>query len=156
VLPLGSFLRVLRDVVDRARWRDGLVGVIAVRVEDLEQISSAFGSEIARAVNDTWRSGVRKYAPPNALVGEDGASSLVVIIAPTSPIEARRLAASVYQGLFGDLGAVAGGVIPVVGVGVSLSDVVGYDAEALVRVARDAAHRAATTVESSVLVGEGE
>jgi len=45
-------------------------------------------------------------------------------------------------------------VIPVVGIGVSLSDAAGYDAEELLRVARDAARRAALSVESSVVVGE--
>ena len=47
-------------------------------------------------------------------------------------------------------------MIPVVGVGVGLSDTTGYDAEALASVARDAASRAATNVDTSVLVGEAE
>jgi hypothetical protein len=47
-------------------------------------------------------------------------------------------------------------VIPVVGVGVALSDTVGYDAERLATVAREAATRAAIDVDASVLIGEAE
>jgi hypothetical protein len=71
-------------------------------------------------------------------------------------LEARRQAGAIYRGLFDDLGKVGGGVIPVVGVGVALSDVAGYDSTVLHRVAREAASRAAASVESSVLVGEAE
>ena len=68
--------------------------------------------------------------------------------------EARREAGAIYRGLFDDLGTVGGGVIPVIGVGVSLSDVVGHRADELVRAAREAAGRAATSVESSVLMAD--
>ena len=44
--------------------RSELVGVIAVRIDDLEQISTAFGSEVARAVTETWRT---RRAPARAV-----------------------------------------------------------------------------------------
>jgi hypothetical protein len=137
------------------------VGVVAVRIDDLEQISTAFGSEVARAVTDTWRTGVRRHAPSNSFVAEDGPSGLLVGVLVESPREARRQAAVIYRGLFDDLGMIGGpgdigGVIPVVGVGVGLSDAVGYDPEALAGAAREAASRAATDVDTSVLVGEAE
>ena len=47
-------------------------------------------------------------------------------------------------------------MIPVVGVGVGLSDSAGYDGAELTRVAREAATRAASTVDTSVLIGEAE
>ncbi len=146
----------LKELADRAQWRSEVVGVIAVRIDDLHQISTAFGSEVARAVTDTWRAGVRRNAPSNAFVGDDGQTGLLVGTLVDSPREARRQAAVLYRGLFDDLGRMGGGVIPVVGVGVSLSDETGYGAEALIGVARDAARRAATSVDSSVLVGESE
>ena len=131
-----------------------------MRIDDLEQISTAFGSEVARAVTETWRKGVRRHAPSNSFVAEDGPSGLLVGVLVDSPREARRQAGVIYRGLFDDLGTVGrrrlGGVIPVVGVGVALSDTTGYDADALASVARDAASRAATNVDTSVLVGEAE
>ncbi len=154
ILPHEMFVRVLGEIADRAQWRGELLAVIAVKIEDLEQISTAFGSEVARSVRETWRLGVRRYPPSNAVVGEDGLSSLLFTILAESPSEARRQAALVYRGLFEDLGAVSGGVIPAIGVGVAMSDALGYEAVALERAARDAAERAASSIEASVLVGE--
>ncbi len=154
ILPHHAFFTMLEEIVARAQWRQELVAVISVRIEDLEQISTAFGSEIARSVRDAWRTGVRRYPPSNAIAGEDGLSGLLVCIIAESPSEARRQAALVYRGVFEDLGAVAGGVIPVVGVGVALTSTFGYDAGELERGAREAAEKATLSVESSVLVGE--
>lgn len=154
ILRSDLFRGVFAELVERAKARSELVGAIAVRIEDLEQISTAFGSETARSVTEAWRDGVRRHAPAMALVGEDGATGIVVGIVATDSSDARRQAARIYRGLFTELGAVTGGVIPVVGVGVGLSDAAGYDADAIVQLARSAARRAATTVESSVLVGD--
>lgn len=161
ILSHDVFDGALTELCDRARLRSELVGVIAVRIDDLEQISTAFGSEVARAVTETWRTGVRRHAPSNSFVAEDGPSGLLVGVLVESPRDARRQAAVIYRGLFDDLGMVGGpgdigGVIPVVGVGVGLSDTVGYDSVALASAAREAATRAATDVDTSVLVGEAE
>lgn len=156
ILSHDVFQRSLADLVKRASWRSEIVGVIAVRIDDLDQISTAFGSEVARAITDAWRMGVRRHAPSNALVAEDDTSGLLIGLAMDSPTDARRQAGTVYRGLFDELGKVGGGVIPVVGVGVALSDTTGYDPAELQRVAREAAARAAASVESSVLVGDPE
>ena len=156
----------MSDLCERAQWRSELVGVIAVRIDDLEQISTAFGSEVARAVTETWRTGVRRHAPSNSFVAEDGPTGLLVG-------RARRVAAGGAAAGGGDLprplrrSRHGGGtapverrrrrrVIPVVGVGVALSDTIGYDAEVLAGVAREAATRAAIDVDTSVLIGEAE
>lgn len=149
-----EFAGLLGTLCERAAARNELVAVTAVRIDDLDQISSAFGTEVAGAIAEAWRAGVRRHAPANALVGEDGSSGLVVGLAVPSAEEARREAGRIYRGLFDDLGKVGGGVIPVIGVGVSLSDVVGHRADELVRAAREAAGRAATSVESSVLMAD--
>ncbi len=154
ILPEASFRAQLHDLVERAGWRGELVGVIVVRVDDLHQISTAFGSEIARAVSASLRSGVRRHSPSNAFVGEDGAVGLAVGLLVESAGDARRRAALVYRGLFEGIGTATGGVIPVVGVGVALSDTAGYDPDGLLRTAREAAHRAATSVEASVIVAD--
>lgn len=156
VLSRDLFDAALAGLCERASWRSETVGVIAVRVEDLDQISTAFGSEVARAVSETWRTGVRRHAPSNALVGEDDPTGLLVGLLVDSAHEARRQAGLIYRGLFDDLGKVGGGVIPVVGVGVALSDAAGYDPAGLQRVASEAATRAAASVETSVLVGDAE
>ena len=156
ILSCAAFLTALAGLCERAQWRSELVGVISVRIEDLEQISTAFGSEVAGAVTDAWRSSVRRHAPSHALVAEDGANGLLVGARFDSAEAARREAGGIYRGLFDDLGRVGGGVIPVIGIGVALSDAAGYDPEELSRIARDAAGRATATVEASVLIGEVE
>ena len=112
ILSQDVFDGALTDLCERARWRSELVGVIAVRIDDLEQISTAFGSEVARAVTETWRNGVRRHAPSNSFVAEDGSSGLLVGVLVDSPREARRQAGVIYRGLFDDLGTagVGGGV----------------------------------------------
>lgn len=156
ILSADVFSGALADLCERASWRSELVGVISVRVEDLEQISTAFGSEVARTVAEAWRNGVRRHAPSNAFVADDGPTGLLVGVLIDSPRAARRQAGAIYRGLFEDLGRVGGGVIPVVGVGVALSDATGYDAPELVRVAQEAADRAASSVETSVLVADAD
>jgi hypothetical protein len=156
ILAEEVFAASVNHLCGRASRRAELVAVIALRVEDLEQISTAFGGDVARAVAETWRSGVRLHAPSNALVADDGPSGLLVGALADSPRDARRIAGAIYRGLFDDLGRVGGGVIPVVGVGVGLSDAVGYDASELIRAAREAATLAAATIDTSVLVGDAE
>ncbi len=156
ILSDESFAAVLEALCHRAAQRLERVAVTAVRLDDLDQISTAFGSDVAGAVAETWRSGVRRHAPTNAVVGQDGPTGLAFALAVGSAQEARRQAGAVYRGLFDDLGKVGGGVIPVVGVGVALSETAGYDPAELMRVAREAASRAAANIETSVLVDEGE
>jgi hypothetical protein len=150
------FASTMAAICERADHRSELVGVIAVRLEELDQISTAFGSDVARSVSETWRTGVRRHAPADALVADDGPAGLLVGVVVDSAQDARRVAGAIYRGLFEDLGKVGGGVIPVVGIGVGLSDTGGWDAEALSRIAREAARRAAMSVETSVLVGDDE
>lgn len=150
----AEFTVLLGALCGRAAAQSELVAVTAVRLDDLEQISSAFGTEVAGAIAEAWRAGVRRHAPANAIVGEDGSSGLVVGLAVPSAEDARRLAGAIYRGLFDDLGTVGGGVIPVIGVGVALSDTVGHLPDELVRVAREAAGSAATSVDSSVVMAD--
>ena len=151
-----SFAVLLDGICRRAERRHEAVAVTALRLDDLDPISTAFGSDVAGSVAATWRSGVRRHAPTNAVVGRDGPTGLVVGIAVASAQEARRQAGAIYRGLFDDLGKVGGGVIPVVGVGVALSETAGYDPAELIRAAREAASRAAVDVETSVLIDDGE
>ncbi|MFK4835892.1 hypothetical protein ACI3KY_09200 [Microbacterium sp. ZW T2_14] len=156
IVSAETFAVVLEGTCRRAARRNETVAVTAIRLDDLDPISTAFGSDVAGSVSATWRTGVRQHAPTNAVVGQDGPTGLVVGAAVASAQEARRQAGALYRGLFDDLGKVGGGVIPVVGVGVALSETAGYDPAALIRAAREAASRAAVDVETSVLLDDGE
>lgn len=155
VVLAATFRAALRDVAERAHWRNDLVGVIGVRIGDLQQIGSAFGAEVAAEVEAECRQGVRRFAPPTAFVGEDGEGGLLVVTVSTTTADARRQAAAIYRGLFDALGAITGAVVPAVGVGLALSETVGYSPETLVREARQAAYRAAEHPESTVVIAAG-
>jgi GGDEF domain-containing protein len=131
-----QFTTVTRALLTRAQWRQELVAVFSVRIDDLEEISTAFGSEVARGVIETWRYGVRRHAPAAARIGQDGVNGLVVATVVSSAADARRVATRIGQGVFEDLRAVPGSVIPDVGVGVALSDTLGSDLDALLAAAR--------------------
>lgn len=154
MLAAAAFEARFRELCARARVTGEDVAVIAVRVDDLEQMSTAFGSESARAVTETVRAGVRRHAPAASLVCDDGPTGLLVgTVVPTEG-EAKRAAARIYRGLFDDLAAVGAEVIPVVGVGVGLTAQDGDDPDAVITAARLAARRAATSVDAAVVVGE--
>lgn len=153
ILLAPTFGSWVRDLVERASWRSDLLIVIAVRLEDLGDIRKAFGATVAGEVVDAWRQGVRRFAPSTAIVGEDGPNCLMVVTRASTAAEARRQAATIYRGLFEALRAVETAVIPAAGVGVAMTETVGYDAASLLRAARGASARALTSVESSVLFG---
>lgn len=153
IMLAPTFAGALRDVTERAGWRGELVSVTSVRVEDLRQIATAFGTDVAGDVESAWREGVRRFAPSTAFVGEDDGYGLLVATVTTTAAEARRQAAAIYRGLFEALGAVTGAVIPVVGIGIALSETVGYVPDALVTVAREAATLAAVDPDSAVVFG---
>lgn len=153
ILLAATLRTAMADVIQRAQWRGELVSTVAVRVADLSEIRTAFGADVAGDVLQHWRQSVRRYAPSFALVGEDGADALIVVTRAATAAEARRQAAVIYRGVLEALGAVSRAVIPSVGVGVALTETVGYRTEVLVQAARLAAAQSATSVESSVLFG---
>lgn len=71
----------------------------------------------------------------------------------TTAAEARRQAAAIYRGCVDELSTLDRGLLPQVGVGVALTEALGYDAEILLASARRAAVDAACSVEASVLFG---
>jgi hypothetical protein len=154
ILADDAFPAAFTALVGRAQPKAELVGVIAVRIADLDEISTAFGSEVARDVSETWRAGVRRWAPSDALVGDDAAAGMLVGAIMGSARQAESRGGDIYRGLIDALGEVAGGVIPVVGVGIALSSTVGYDVAELIDVARATAARAAASVDAAVLLGE--
>ncbi|MEN2741130.1 hypothetical protein ABCS02_25380 [Microbacterium sp. X-17] len=151
ILLNDVFTEALDDLLERAAWRKELVAVVSVRVDDLGQIATAFGSDIVDAITVAWRAGVRRYAPSDALVGEDGPRGILVSFMPSNAAEARRHAAVIYRGLFDELDALETGVIPVVGVGIALTERFGHVTDVLTANAQRTARKAATSADSSVL-----
>lgn len=154
VLTAAAFTQQLTDVLGRAQQRRETVAVTAVRIADLDEVSTAFGGDAAREVAGALRQAVRAHVPSDALVCDDDAAGMLVATVVDSGRDAHRGASRLHRGLFDDLSAAAGGVIPVVGVGVATTDDYAFDAGDLTAIARSAAVRASSSVEDSFSAGE--
>lgn len=156
LLSARSYAAALPVVLERAAGRDELFAVIALRIDDLAQISIAFGADEEAAIAEQQRQGTRRYAPSFALIGEGSGHAVLIAFEPTSEADARRVASRIQRLLLDDFAARGSAVIPVVGVGVALSRDLGYDATRLVDGAQEAARRSSTSPDASVIVAEGD
>ncbi|PZU37856.1 MAG: hypothetical protein DI573_10835 [Microbacterium sp.] len=152
VLLPGSFERVLGPVLDRARQSGERIAVIALRIDDLPHIATAFGPLEAEDITREWRAGVRRYAPTTAMIGETDTAGLVVGFPPSSIGDARRIASRIHRRVLDDFATMGTAVVPVVGVGIALTDSIGYDADQMVRAASEAATRSASSPDASVII----
>ena len=142
----GGRPRLLPGPTERLRFRE-------MTPDDLDEMAAAFGSDATDELAADWRRAVRRHAPASALVGEDGDATLSVCGLANTAADARRQAAAIYRGCIDDLAGNPTGLLPVVGVGIGLSETVGYDPEVLLDTARAAAVRASRSLEASVLFG---
>lgn len=152
VLLGDAFGRVLADRAARAQRNGELMGVISTRLDDLAELATAFGTTEAQQVQRAWRTAAVRHAPTSAFVGDDGKGGVAIGVHPMSQADARRMATRVSAGMSEALAALNTTVIPVVGVGVALTDVVGYEADVLVEAAREASARASESDDASVIV----
>lgn len=153
ILLAGPHRTAVADICERAGWRQELVAVIVVQITGLDEMEVAFGHVIVDRITARWRYAVRRFAPAGALVGEDGDGTLSVCGLAATAAEARRQAAAIYRGCLEELGTLDRGLLPHIGVGVSLTETLGYDSELLFASARVAAADAARSAGASVLFG---
>lgn len=152
ILRAPTFLEELRVVLRRASSRTELITVVAVRVEDVRAITASFGQEVAEVTTRRLKEAAREFALPVALVGECVDPTMVMVAASaSSPADARRQAGLLYRGIVQRFIDARGLVVPGVGVGVALSQTLGYRAETLVEGAVNAAVEASESDESSVV-----
>lgn len=151
ILDNPALRRQLRGLLRRATARMENVAVIAARIDALEEIAGAFGGDISEDMVTALRQAARYFASPLALVGE-GEDPTVVYVATVAPsqADARRQAGLLYRGIVQDFIDGRDLVLPGIGVGVALSQTLGYDGEALMEAARAAAVEAAANEEASV------
>lgn len=168
VLTGRSFTVMVQRIVDVDREDGRTLGVIALRAGDLPQIGIAFGSSEQEAVVALCRRSLRRYAPATAPVGELGGSGFVLAVDAASPSDVRRLASRIQRRMLDDLAERGTAVIPVIGVGIALAETCGEDARArgedaraygedaraLITAAFDAAGRAATSFDASVMIAD--
>jgi GGDEF domain-containing protein len=154
IVTVTGFRRAVALSAQRAKTRRELMAVWVIELDGLEYIATAFGLDVGDDVVRTWRDTMTANAPTLAILGEVGSERIGVITVVGSAADARRQAMALYRSLFEALASVEGGVLPAIGIGVALSDVVGYDADALIEMAAATATRASSGVASAVLLAE--
>ncbi|RKE63497.1 diguanylate cyclase domain-containing protein [Microbacterium sp. AG238] len=154
IVTVTGFRRAVAVSAQRAQARRELMAVWVIELDGLEYIATAFGLDVGDDVVRTWRDTMTANAPTLAILGEVGSERIGVITVVGSAADARRQAMALYRSLFEALASVEGGVLPAIGIGVALSDVVGYDADALIEMAAATATRASSGVASAVLLAE--
>lgn len=154
ILPGPVFRRALVSTTRTAQRRQDLLAVTVIELDGLEYIATAFGLDVGDDVMRTWRSTMMENAPTLAILGEAGSERIGMITVVSSPAEARRHAMALYRSLFEALAAVEGGVLPAIGIGIALTDVVGYEPDELSALASATAVRASSGIASAVLLAE--
>lgn len=142
VLEAAPFRRLLDDLAVRARSREELLAVVSVRIDDLERVAAAFGMDEARELRSLWREGMRRHAPTQALVGEDGDGGIAVALIADSDVEVQRICRRLRTTLYESVESGGASVVPAIGVGVGTSDALGYEAPLLLDTARASAQAA--------------
>lgn len=154
ILTEPQFRATVADVLDRAAEKGIGIGVVAMRIDDLPFIAKAFGNEVGRQVAVAARDAVRRTVEPLAVIGDDGATVLWVCDTACDATEARRRASRLATAVFEALRTVPDAVVPVVGIGVAVTQDFGYDARVLIDAAGAASARSAKTGDISVLIAE--
>ncbi|UOW00484.1 diguanylate cyclase [Agrococcus sp. SCSIO52902] len=152
VLLAPSFSRVLGGRLMRANRRAELFGVLVVRIDALSRIATAFGADEADHVRQAARAAVRRLSPTTAALGTDDHGILMLAFQPSSPADARQLAARMHRAMLDQMRTAGVPVVPPIGMGVSLTSITGYDREALIEAARSAARRAMASDDVTVVV----
>ncbi|WP_306233313.1 diguanylate cyclase domain-containing protein [Agrococcus beijingensis] len=152
VLLAPSFARVLGGRLMRANRRAELFGVLVVRIDSLGRIATAFGADEADHVHQAARAAVRRLSPTTAALGTDDHGVLLLAFQPSSPADARQLAARMHRAMLDQLRTAGVPVVPPIGMGVSLTSISGYDRDTLIDAARTAAKRAIASDDVTVVV----
>lgn len=154
ILPEPAFRGLIAANARKAEARSDLLAVTVIELDGLEYIATAFGLDVGDEVVRVWRSTMSESAPTLAVLGEVGSERIGMITVVSSPAEARRQAMALYRSLFESLASVEGGVLPAIGIGVALTDSVGYETEELIGLASATAVRASSGVASAVLLAD--
>lgn len=142
VLLHESFIRIVEDWLERANFHDEQLAILHVRLDDLDEMKTAFGVGFSSQVADGFIVSVRRYGPTLSDIGEDGSGSLL-IATPASDVDAAlQVAKGIHDGLLDHPVETTPRLRPTASIGIALTDYLGYDVGVLTRSAQEASLRA--------------
>ena len=92
VLSAASFMQQWADWIERASFNGDRLAMIAMDVDNLPQMNTAFGRTFGDTAIRSVAQIIRHYAPTTSLLGHTGAGRFVIVIVASSPVEAEQLA----------------------------------------------------------------
>ncbi|WP_314140301.1 diguanylate cyclase domain-containing protein [uncultured Plantibacter sp.] len=143
VLLQESFVRIVEDWLERANFHDEQLAILHVRLDDLDEMTTAFGAAFSSEVAEGFISSVRRYGPTLSDIGEDGAGCLLIATPAVDADVALQAAKSIQDGLLDHPVETTPRLRPTASIGIALTDYLGYDVAVLTRAAGDASLRAA-------------
>ncbi len=142
VLSAAPFMQQWADWVERASFNGDRLAMIAMDVDNLPQMNTAFGRTFGDAAIRSVAQIVRHYAPTASLLGHTGAGRFVIVVVTVNPNEAERLAIRLQTALVDEPIDPQQSLRATASFGVVDTDTFGYSLPALRRALDDATLRA--------------
>ncbi|MCS5735627.1 GGDEF domain-containing protein [Herbiconiux daphne] len=92
VLSAASFMQQWADWVERSSFTGDRLAMIAMDVDNLPQMNTAFGRSFGDAAIRSVAQIVRHYSPTASLLGHTGAGRFVIVVVTAGATEAEQLA----------------------------------------------------------------
>ncbi|MFL0410391.1 hypothetical protein ACH0AH_04350 [Microbacterium paludicola] len=144
LLSRDVFMAAATDMAGRGERAGAPLTLLAIRIDGLDEIASAFGPDTAELIEVSWHSAVHRHLPIHAPAGSLDDSTVAIVLDAPSAEQAAAAGNELRQGLIDDLAALKDAVVPAIGVGYALAEDHGYDPDILAQAAREAARRSAS------------
>ncbi len=92
VLSAASFMQQWADWVERASFNGDRLAMIAMDIDNLPQMNTAFGRTFGDTAIRSVAQIVRHYAPTSSLLGHTGAGRFVIVVVSPNAADAEQLA----------------------------------------------------------------
>lgn len=142
VLNDDPFREIVGDWLERANYHDEQLVLMRIEVDELDALNTAFGRSVGTQLLAEFTEVVRRHGSPNSDIGHDGPGALVMV-APFARLDlAADDAEAVQRGLREHRIEAAQGLRLSASIGIAGTDRFGYDFDALMTAAADAAANA--------------
>ncbi|SDZ51431.1 GGDEF domain-containing protein [Herbiconiux ginsengi] len=153
VLSAASFMQQWADWVERASFNGDRLAMIAMDVDNLPQMNTAFGRTFGDTAIRSVAQIVRHYSPTTSLLGHTGAGRFVIVVVTANANEAERLAIRLQTALVDEPIDPQQSLRATASFGVVDTDAFGYSLPALRRALDDATLTARDEGGNRIVVG---
>ncbi|WP_368498738.1 GGDEF domain-containing protein [Herbiconiux sp. A18JL235] len=155
VLSAAPFMQQWADWVERASFHGDRLAMIAMDVDNLPQMNTAFGRTFGDTAIRSVAQIVRHHAPTTALLGHTGAGRFVIVVVTQSAVDAEQLAIRLQTALVDEPIDPQQSLRATASFGVVDTEGYGYGLPVLRRALDDATHAAREAGGNSIVVGRG-